>query len=66
MLPGPQAINAGTTYGMDFSVDNNYGLGRNYSSAAQQTQAANVAAATTATFPIWVIGAIVALVLVAL
>ena len=38
----PRAINAGTTYGVDTTVGNNYGLGANYVSprvAKNQTRA---------------------------
>ncbi len=56
---GPQAINANTTYGVDHSSANNYGLGTRFRTATQRLNDAKASSATTPTLPIWVMAGLV-------
>jgi len=54
------AVNAGTTYGVDGSAENGFGLGADYRSTFQQTQATRASQAGKAGLPLWlVIGAVI-------
>jgi len=59
MLIRPVALNAGTTYGVDHSAENNFGLGPSYQSPKQQLRAAKAAKATTPTLSVWAIAALI-------
>jgi hypothetical protein len=64
ILVGPQAVNASTTYGVDHSAENNFGLGARNRTGAQKLNDARAAAATKPTFPIWILAGVVLAVLV--
>jgi hypothetical protein len=59
-LKGPIALNAGTTYGVDTSAANNYGLGSSFKSTStlKRQQTAKAAAPSL----IWIILFVVAVV----
>jgi hypothetical protein len=60
-LIAPREINAGTTYGVDHSASNHFGLGSSYRSPSERTQDAQGASASKPTIPLFLIaGAILA------
>jgi hypothetical protein len=56
---GPQAINANSTYGVDLSAGNNFGLGRQNRTSTQRLNDSKAAVATKPTMPIWVMAGLV-------
>lgn len=53
------ALNAGTTYGVDHSSENHFGLGQSYQSPYERTTNAQAAAAAKPTLSVWLIGGLV-------
>lgn len=66
MTPVGPVVNAGTTYGVDGSAENNFGLGTFFRTATQQLNDTRAATATKPTFSIWVIAGLVIAALVVL
>jgi hypothetical protein len=54
-----QAVNAGTTYGVDGSSENNFGLGSAYLSPNQVAMAETAKDATRTTIPMWILAGVI-------
>jgi hypothetical protein len=59
LIVSPRALNAESTYGVDHSAENHYGLGNGYRSPHERMNDANAQTAAKPTLSVWLIGGLI-------